>query len=374
MINRLVSSFIQGKKLVSATFIKEIPCSDFRLLALTLGHGSLGKKVKYNVKIYKIVYHTNYIKEKITCSGLLYLPVSNESLPFLSFHHGTTFKKSEAPSIVKGFSGLEFFAAAGYICFRPDYIGYGESEEYFHPYYDSKHSASCVIDFLAAGKEFLCKEKIRFNEKLFLAGYSEGGYITLATQKELERNNPLGVKPVAVAAGAGGYDLFGMLDSLSTGSSKIYPSYLAFLILSFEKVYKWNKPLNYYFSEKYAKVIPELLDGAHDSIQINGKLSSDLTELFNPEFYKNLRGSGEMELKKALLLNSLTNWKPKTPLRLYHGLEDEIIPFKNSESTFIHLQHHGANDVELVPIPGGTHVSSLIPMIESFVPWFDSYL
>ena len=46
-----------------------------------------------------------------------------------------------------------------------------------------------VIDMLRAVKHF-CNQNnfIQFNEQLFLEGYSEGGYVTMAAVKEIEEN------------------------------------------------------------------------------------------------------------------------------------------------------------------------------------------
>ncbi|HEX8546717.1 MAG TPA: prolyl oligopeptidase family serine peptidase [Cytophagaceae bacterium] len=354
-------------ELIDSKHYHTISREQFLGIVKTFGRGSLAQRIKYDVAVYKLSYTTNFLNKIILCSGLVYLPIAKEAVPLMSFHHGTTFRKSEAPSVVDGFSGLEFFASVGSVCFRPDYIGYGDSEDSFHPYYDQESSANCVKDFIVAGLKFLTEQKTAHTNQLILAGYSEGGYITLATQKHLEASPIPGLKLAAVAAGAGGYDLKGMLSTLSTGTSHIYPAYVAFLITSYEKVYNWNKPLDYYFNKSYAIQLPELLNGSHDSIYINSRLTGDLSKLFNPKFYNNLKGSGELEFKKALVMNSLINWSPQAPLRLYHGTNDEIIPYVNSETTLSSLKDN--KQIELIPIRGGNHINSLVPMLESFIAW-----
>src|SRR5690606_25925463 len=113
------------------------------------------------------------------------------------------------------FNGPELFASAGYATFIPDYLGYGASTQILHPYYNERYSAMAVIDMIKAGKIFCKNEDIPVSDKLFLAGYSEGGYVTLAAQKEIESNPAHNLKITAVAAGAGGYDLTAMLADIA---------------------------------------------------------------------------------------------------------------------------------------------------------------
>src|SRR5688572_22752894 len=107
-------------------------------------------------------------KEKtVKASGLLLVPLgTNEPAPLISVQHGTSFSKDEAPT-ASPYTGMELFASAGYIVLMPDYLGYGSSSEIFHPYYDKAYSALAVIDMITASKEFLLREKIGFNDKLF---------------------------------------------------------------------------------------------------------------------------------------------------------------------------------------------------------------
>jgi alpha-beta hydrolase superfamily lysophospholipase len=266
---------------------------------------------------------------------------------------------------------MELFASAGYIALMPDYIGYGESAEIFHPYYDQEHSARAVIDMINASKEYLVKQKIAFNDKLFLAGYSEGGYVTLAAAKSIETNPEHELQVTAVAAGAGGYDLKEMLKGITTQDYYSYPSYLAFVLISYNNTYGWNKPLAYFFQQPYAEALNTYMNGKYDGGFINSKLTTSVKKLFNEQFFERLQTTeGEAELKVALANNSVSGWKTNIPMRLFHGTKDEIIPYHNSEITVKNFTSAGSNDVTLKLIPGGTHGSSFIPMLEEIIPWF----
>ncbi len=362
---------VEKTHFISATEIADISLQTLQAFTAGFGQADLASLLKYGVKSYNLVYETTYKGKPIEASGILLIPTGIiEDAPIVSVQHGTTFVKDEAPS-TGSYTGMELFASAGYIALVPDFIGYGKSADVFHPYYDKEHSALAVIDMIKSAKEFLTKEKIGFNEKLFLAGYSEGGYVTMAAAEEIETDASHNMKLTAVAAGAGGYDLVEMLRGVTTNNYYAYPSYLAFVIMSYNNTYDWNKPLNYFFNTQYADALNQYMNGEYGGSFINQKLTTDVTSLFNTDFYARLKQpEAETELKQAIENNSIIGWKTTTPIRLYHGTKDEIIPYQNSEVTLENLKQAGSSDVTLTLIQNGTHGSSFRPMMESFIPWF----
>ena len=362
-------------KLISAVHKATLSFKDLHELILSSGSIEWNSTIKYEVDVFEIIYWTNYLSINIRASGLLYLPrESKVSMPILCLQHGTIFLKSEAPSLCIGFAGGELICSAGYIVIQSDYIGYGASSEYFHPYYDKNYGASSVTDMILASMQYVNDIKFKHNNKLFLAGYSEGGYITLAVQSHLEKSNDTNLSLQAIAAGAGGYDLFSLLAEFTTGTgSHVQPSYIVFLLMAYEYNFNWNKSLEYFFAKKYAELVPELMNGNYSSTYINFSLSNNLKELFNPDFYSNLMGSGEMDLKKALFINSLSEWQPLSPLRLYHGTMDDVIPYSNTEITYQKFIAKGCKNIKFLSIPNGNHQTSKAPMIDSVIKWFKEF-
>ncbi|MFD2512942.1 lipase family protein [Pontibacter locisalis] len=360
---------------VSSELIASVPKSMLQSLAKTEGFGAYVNEVKYGVSVYKLQYFTTYQNKEIKASGLVVVPQNMTTpAPVVSAQHGTIFSQRDAPSNFTSLTGFELFAANGYIMLMPDYIGFGASKDIFHPYYDQKHSALAVVDMIKAARKFYKEKNVLANDQLFLVGYSEGGYVTLAAQKEIETNPLHGLKVTASAAGAGGYDLTAMLAGITSGATYTYPAYLAYVLQAYNYTNSWHRPLLEYFQEPYASRMPQLFDGNHSGSAINRQLTTDPEELFAPAFFAALKEANEeLTLKQALQANSFQDWVPKSPTRLYHGTSDNIVPYSNSKITYDRFISQGAKYTELIPIKGGTHSNSFVPMLQSLVPWMKAF-
>jgi dipeptidyl aminopeptidase/acylaminoacyl peptidase len=354
--------------------LAEVEVKELRSFMQAIGQTAIAEKLKYDVTSQRLVYETIFKGKIVKASGLVLLPKDLKSkAPIISIQHGTTFSHDGAPS-EGAYTGMELFASAGYIVLMPDYLGYGESESLFHPYYDRQYSALAVIDMIKAAKAYLQGKSIPFSDKLFLAGYSEGGYVTLAAAREIDTNKEHNLTVTAVAAGAGGYDVVEMLKGVATNSYYSYPGYLAFVLMSYNSTYDWRRPLSDFFRPKYAEALSKYMNGEYEGGFINSRLTTDTKLLFNETFYSKLKQSAEeTALKQAVQKNSVTGWKTTIPIRLYHGTKDEIIPVGNSEATFKSFKTAGSESVELILIPGGTHGSSFRPMLDSFIPWLMNF-
>lgn len=333
------------------------------------------KKAKHSTNNYKIFYNTLYKGKKIVASGLISLPKGSTHWPILSFHHGTIFDNAIAPSnsnYEKLVTGA--MASVGFITLSPDYIGFGSSLGIVHPYYVSEYSARTVRDLIEAAKELLIVLNVNHNGQLFMSGYSQGGNVTMAAAKSIEKEPIVSLELTASAVGAGGYNLIGIFNEISAKDSFPSPNYIAYIIQSFRTTYGWNTPLNYFFQEPYATRIPDLIDGTTSSGVVNSQLTIKLDTLLQPNFVKAVQQGTDTKFIAALNTNSLYDWKPAKPIRFYHGTSDEIVPYTDSENTFKYMQQLGANNVSFVSLPGKNHETGVVPMLLDVFDWFNSYL
>jgi pimeloyl-ACP methyl ester carboxylesterase len=332
----------------------------------------------YDVKVYKVVYKTSDASgATINASGALVVPQSLAApAPLLSSQHGTTTLKSAVPSTAPPASLPEalVFGTAGYVTVMPDYIGYGESGDRFHPYLHAKSLAGAVVDLLRAAKTFCATNNIALNGKLFLEGYSEGGYATMAATREIQEKHAAEFAITASAPMAGPYDLSTSLLEIMSSSSYPSPGFVAFAFWAYDRVYALNM-LGQVFMPVYGAKLDSLFDGTHDlSTGINPALSTDLATLFQGQFLTDFRGSGTTALKARIQENNLYNWTPAVAIRLIHCKGDDIVAFKNSQTAFASFSSNGAKRfVQLVdPLPPGKHSSCAQPALLAAKGWFDT--
>lgn len=335
------------------------------------GSNTINVKLIYDVNAYKISYRTVDSKGNIiTVSGSIFIPVSKNNLSLISIQHGTQTKRTSvgSTSSLNAPEGL-IAASLGYYAVVPDYIGLGEST-LLHPYHLAKPSADAVVDIIRAGREFALSKGITLNGQVFLAGYSEGGYVTMAAQKEIEKSFSSEFNLTAVAPMAGAYDLNLTAKKIIEGKIYNQPAYLAFFSVAYNNYYGWNK-LGEFFNPPYAEMLPGLFDGTKSTGEINQALTNDVAKLFKQSFIDAYLNGTETTLTQAFIENSLLDWTPKAPMRLYHGDADEYVPYENSTKARDLFRSRGTN-VELITITGGTHTSTALPAITLAIEWFGS--
>ena len=354
----------------------------FRIPAELTNINSDAGIVKYHVSVQKLEYITTYKGQEITASGLILLPISPEAAPpIVSFHHGAIFAERNVPSnISDSLETLGSFhilpalvlAGSGFVTFVPDYIGHGTSSQIIHPDHIFEPSANAVIDMLLAGREFMREEGIVFDEKkLFLAGYSEGGYVTMAAQKAIEENPEWGLPLTASAPGGGNYNFLLGLPELDSDII-LSPNTFSRRVVAWNEYY-FQSPLSDFFQEPYVSRVSWIFDGELDFNETNELLTNRLFELLNYEFIRGFESGEESRWEDAIQTNSLTNWQPKVPTRIYKGTYDNFRLAQEEYDIFINEHQADPAIVELVPLEKQNHYGAAFPYLESVVQWFHTF-
>jgi hypothetical protein len=330
-------------------------------------------ELNFSVRAVSAVYQTSDAQGNLLrASGAIMVPLTDNPLPLLSINHGTVVDRSgvasESPlNSVEGVVGL-VAASLGYLTAVPDYIGYGVSQE-MHPYCHGKSLAISIIDMIRSTIHLSEKEAITISNNLFLSGYSEGGYATLATQKEIEEYYSSEFNLAAVAPMAGPYDFAGVVDTILNQDTYPTPAYIAFVLTAYNKIYGWER-LTDIFNAPYAARMPDLFDGTKTFGEINNQLPQTIKALVNPQFISDYLNGNEPEIYQAIQENTLLDWSAKTPIRFFHGDADEDVPYSNAVTTFNNLKELTSEEIDLITIAGGTHASSGIPCIIGMIDWF----
>lgn len=333
--------------------------------------------IRYGIKVYRIVYTTtNTDGRTIQASGAVIVPDTTVALPLLSMQHGTITSEDGAPSNYKaGSEAYTFgsvFSSLGYIIAAPDYIGYGASKDLPHTYEHRNGLATASLDMLRAAREFLESNRTtgarsNWDGRLYLGGYSEGGYATLALQKKLEEEAPDEFNLVASSCGAGAYDkptfMNEIINTRTSGEPSINRLYV-WVLTTYDRIYGLNRPMTYYFKEPYASRITA--QGVGVSISVS------LSETFTDSFKQAINDGTDTAFLNAVKDNDIHDWKPKTPTRLYHGDADNTVFYLNSVNAYNAMRARGDTNVELITIKGANHATGLPAYILGTYSFFNT--
>lgn len=315
--------------------------------------------LKYDIKAYKIIYRTkNTDGTEIEASGALIIPIVNgEAIPMISQQHGTIRTDAQAPSNYQSsseaYSIASIFASNGFIITCPDYIGYGVSKNIIHPYEHRESLAQASLDMIRASSEFLANEKINWNKKLMITGYSQGGFATMSLQKKIEEQFPTEFNLAASSCGAGAYNKTQFMKDLYNNTTHAIAEYNQLYIWvtqTYNRVYGLNRLMNTFFKEPYATDVQA--NGNNATINVSFNLA------INDTFKKAVNDGTDTKFLDAVKDNDVFDWAPKTETQLYHGDADQQVFYSNSVTAEKAMKAKGGK-VTLLTTVGGTHGSTL---------------
>lgn len=362
--------------LTNAESLGSVQSAIIRSTASIAGYSQFADYLDYSINVYKITYRTTFKDEQILASGIVSMPYGKSTPSDVAIiGSGLVLADRDAPSSFRlpdHFTGFEFIGAVGYVTIIPDMIGFGASKDLVYPVHNCEYSSSAMIDFIYACMEFFEIERIRLTGTNFMMGYSQGGYSVMSTLKKMEEEGINDIDIVAAAIGAGGYDLVGLMRYAVDRNTYPSPAHLAMLFTSYNEIYGWNRDVVDIFKEPYAAVIPQLLNGSFDRQEADDQLTTDFDNLFNAEFLQGLRDSTDVEVYSALVENSVYDWAPTVPLTIIHSVNDEKIPFADSQKAYDTMVENGSNSVTLISTETEGHINAALDFIQVVIDLFEA--
>jgi len=382
---------------------------------------------KCALDIYQVQYETvGAVAEATTASGALMVPTGSGAPcagahSILLYAHGTTADKNfniadlSAAANDEGLLLAAIFAAQGYIVVAPNYAGYDTSTLSYHPYLDADQQSKDMIDALTAARTALptlSSPAVAQSGKLFVTGYSQGGYVAMATHRALQN---AGVAVTASAPMSGPYTLAAFGDAIFYGDVPLSaPANLTLLISSYQHAYgKIYADATEVFEPKYASGIESLLPSTMpiSDLYAAGKLPPDelfssappaaefaqftpskipavlapvfamgfgpdnlLLNSYRLAYLQDAQASADggfpttttdlppatpqNTLRQALKTNDLRNWTPSTPMLLCAGDEDPTVLYINTQlmlgywATHVPAGSVDVLDVDSAPLSG----------------------
>jgi poly(3-hydroxybutyrate) depolymerase len=235
-----------------------------------------------DISVYHLEYNTvGGADETTTASGALMVPSGidarcNGPHPIVLYAHGTTTDRTfniadlNNSQNTEGLLVAAFFAARGDIVVAPNYAGYDTSTLSYHPFLVAEQQSKDMIDALTAARSALPTVDAPTstdNGKLFITGYSQGGYVAMATHRAMQA---AGMTVTAAAPMSGPYALAAFVDAVFYGQvNSSAPVVSTLLFTGYEHSYGnvYSDP-SVVFAAPYSTGIDSLLPSATPRSQL----------------------------------------------------------------------------------------------------------
>ncbi|WP_227429129.1 alpha/beta hydrolase family protein [Psychrobacter sp. I-STPA6b] len=234
--------------------------------------------------------------EETNATGAVMIPTGDDpqcqgERPVSLYAHGTAIEKNynlaalndqKNPAYKTALLVAATMAGQGDIVIAPNYPGYDKSNLDYTPYITRKQGKQ-MVDSLLAGKAAVQlsadagNTSVSAGDKLFVSGYSQGGYVALATSQALDE---AGIPVTAISPGSGPYAMAAFGDAIVLGNTIVAGTvFLPMLFDSYTAEYGDDVTKGIY-AGSYAQTAPSLLPSTEtiEAIFAQGKLP--MVELF----------------------------------------------------------------------------------------------
>lgn len=214
-------------------------------------------------------------QQPTSASGALMVPTGPVGIcsgprPILLYAHGTATDRNTNladitnPNNAEGALIAAMFAAYGYIVVAPNYAGYDSSPLPYHPFLNADQQSKEMIDALTAARKALgniSAAGTTDNGKLFVTGYSQGGFVALATMRALQA---AAISFDGAGPMSGPYALVAFGDAVFSGKVNLGSTVFAPMIAAsyqrqFGNIYTSATDTTNIFAAPYAATIDALL-------------------------------------------------------------------------------------------------------------------
>ncbi|QFR32938.1 serine aminopeptidase domain-containing protein [Ancylobacter sp. TS-1] len=328
------------------------------------------------VRLYRVTY-PSVIPERgnrpTTATGLLAIPdLPGTSFPMVSYQHGTVYGKQQVPSFIAQSTETALmvaqFAGQGYVVVGADYFGLGLSTEPEGYMVKAAHQQA-TADMVTASRQVLAAMKLS-TPKLFLAGWSQGGFVTMALLEKLEAD---GIAVNAAATASAPVDIFvalsGFLDFPRPNDASWVTTLFILSSFSFENYYGVPGLARSLIADAYYEVARkayarEPFDAAN--------IPTDLRKLIRPDYFDPHFFAASAYGRLVAATNAY-RWIIRTPVRNYYGEKDEVISIGLGQLAQTYQRAIGAGNpaVEAISTGETTHRGTFATAVPQWKAWFD---
>ncbi len=328
------------------------------------------------VRLYRVTF-PSVIPEQgnrpIVTTGLVAVPEgAATSLPLVSYQHGTVYLNQEVPSYPEQSPETQLmiaqFAGQGYLLIGADYFGLGGSSEP-EGYMVKASQQQATVDMLTAGRAVLAEMGLA-DTGLYLAGWSQGGFVTMAMLERLERD---GVPVKAAATASAPLDVFAALNgflNFPRPNDAVWVNSLFILsAFAFENYYAVPGLARSLFTDDTYDTLAKAY--RREKVDV-AAIPTDLKKLIRPEYF-DPQFFAASAYGRLIAATSAYRWVIETPVRNYYGEADEAITVGVARMAVTYQAAIGSGNAKVEAISTGetTHRGTFASAVPLWKAWFD---
>ncbi len=363
---------IRTIELDSFFIMASMKAADFR--------GGLVSGTYKKVALHRVAYESvipELGNQRVIAYGLVAIPEgATNGTPVVSYQHGTVFEKDNAPSnpdaSMETKLALLQFASQGYIVVAADYFGNGPLSTLPNSYFVKRSTEQAMFDMHTASMSLLKSLNITPG-KLFLLGWSQGGYNTLLHFRMLEKAN-IPIAAVATASGPGDplrMITHGMYNPRDFDAVFEAPA-LSNLIFAYEGYYQLPNISKLFIKTEKLEAARDFYDFRMGWFEYRTYGSDTLAAIFQPVLFETGKTVGHPFWE---LLSNAASYRflGQAPLRQYYSSRDEVVTadvgkiavdYQTSLGKPNATSHDAGKDAD--------HRSVYLKTLVEVKPWFDS--
>lgn len=265
---------------------------------------------------------------------------------------------------------LAQFGGQGYVVVAADYFGKGSSVEKDSYLVKGSTQQACV-DMLAAARKVCVELKVGWGP-LFLSGWSQGGWSTMVFLNRLES---LEVPVRAAATASAPEDLFAIINrwihAPEAGDAEFLTGLMALKLNAYEEYDGLAGLTEGAIRPEYREAARGLYLNKLSWAEASAKWPKKLSEFLQPGFLEE-SSVGKGRYWEILQEGAAYRWRSVTPLRIYYGDEDEVVPTYIATLPVGYQKVMGGADTQAVEVKKGNHRGTFVEAVAEEKGWFDS--
>lgn len=307
-----------------------------------------------NMTAYNFVYPSKdpYGKEIMLSGTITFGEAVKPDVPaagIILYNHFTVYRADQCPT--RGdLAAQGMLANTKLITVSADYYGFGATESKHQAYCISRANAQASVDALLAAQKLLSGLGYTWDDKLFNAGYSQGGQTSIGVLRLVAEQYP-DIHFTYTFAGGGPYDIPATYKCFLQDSIVVLPSTTISVLLAYNEFCGINAAYSKLFIEPLLSKIDEwFFSKRYTREELDANLGTlAMTDFFSPDIL-----NIQSELSKRFLEvmeydNLCKGWTPRSdePVYLFHNTKDDAVPVVNTENLHRFLIAQGATKVTL---------------------------